>query len=42
MYSNDFNKEHYEKCYSATKPFTLDDGSKIETFKTILRRAIWW
>ncbi|MEK6520030.1 M6 family metalloprotease immune inhibitor InhA1 [Bacillus thuringiensis] len=33
MYSNDFNKEHYEKMLFGNEPFTLDDGSKIETFK---------
>ncbi|MGM7427602.1 M6 family metalloprotease immune inhibitor InhA1 [Bacillus pacificus] len=33
MYSNDFNKEHYEKMLFGDEPFTLDDGSKIETFK---------
>lgn len=33
MYSNDFNQEHYEKMLFGNEPFTLDDGSKIETFK---------
>ncbi|HDR5429464.1 TPA: immune inhibitor A [Bacillus anthracis] len=33
MYSEDFNKEHYEKMLFGDEPFTLDDGSKIETFK---------
>ncbi|WP_406651925.1 M6 family metalloprotease immune inhibitor InhA1 [Bacillus cereus] len=33
MYSNDFNKEHYEKMLFGNEPFALDDGSKIETFK---------
>ncbi|PGZ95993.1 peptidase M6 [Bacillus pseudomycoides] len=33
MYSNDFNKEHYEKMLFGDEPFTLFDGSKIETFK---------
>ena len=32
MYSNDFNKEHYEKMLFGNEPFTLDDGSK-KTFK---------
>ncbi|MFB6585562.1 M6 family metalloprotease immune inhibitor InhA1 [Bacillus thuringiensis] len=33
MYSNDFNKEHYEKMLFGNEPFALEDGSKIETFK---------
>ncbi|MCP1122955.1 immune inhibitor A [Bacillus sp. 3103sda1] len=33
MYSDDFNKEHYEKMLFGDEPFTLFDGSKIETFK---------
>ncbi|HDR7792373.1 TPA: immune inhibitor A [Bacillus luti] len=33
MYSEDFNQEHYEKMLFGDEPFTLDDGSKIETFK---------
>lgn len=33
MYSEDFNKEHYEKMLFGDEPFTLDDGSKTETFK---------
>ena len=33
MYSNDFNQEHYQKMLFGDEPFTLDDGSKIETFK---------
>ncbi|MDM5153913.1 immune inhibitor A [Bacillus sp. DX1.1] len=33
MYSDDFNKEHYEKMLFGDEPFTLYDGSKIETFK---------
>ena len=33
MYSEDFNKEHYEKMLFGDEPFALEDGSKIETFK---------
>ncbi|MDH2881341.1 immune inhibitor A domain-containing protein [Bacillus cytotoxicus] len=33
MYSDDFNQEHYEKMLFGDEPFTLHDGSKIETFK---------
>ncbi|WP_242224671.1 immune inhibitor A domain-containing protein [Bacillus cereus group sp. BfR-BA-01380] len=33
MYSNDFNQEHYQKMLFGDEPFTLFDGSKIETFK---------
>ncbi|EMA6342195.1 immune inhibitor A [Bacillus cytotoxicus] len=33
MYSDDFNQAHYEKMLFGDEPFTLHDGSKIETFK---------
>ncbi|MCH4567282.1 M6 family metalloprotease immune inhibitor InhA1 [Bacillus sp. ES1-5] len=33
MYTDDFNKEHYEKMLFGNEPFALEDGSKIETFK---------
>ncbi|MGG2066598.1 immune inhibitor A domain-containing protein [Bacillus sp. S14(2024)] len=33
MYANDFNQEHYQKMLFGDEPFTLFDGSKIETFK---------
>ncbi|EOA3904988.1 immune inhibitor A domain-containing protein [Bacillus cytotoxicus] len=33
MYSNDFNREHYEKMLFGDEPFTLFDGSKVPTFK---------
>ncbi|KFN04151.1 M6 family metalloprotease domain-containing protein [Bacillus clarus] len=33
MYSKDFNQQHYEKMLFGDEPFTLDDGSQIETFK---------
>lgn len=33
MYSKDFNREHYQKMLFGDEPFTLFDGSKINTFK---------
>ena len=41
MYSNDFNKEHYEKMLFGNEPFELEDGTNIETFKNIMK-SIWW
>ncbi|WP_439876841.1 immune inhibitor A domain-containing protein (plasmid) [Bacillus mycoides] len=33
MYSKDFNREHYQKMLFGDEPFTLLDGSKVNTFK---------
>ncbi|WP_307285111.1 immune inhibitor A domain-containing protein [Bacillus sp. SORGH_AS_0510] len=33
MYSNDFNKEHYEKMLFGNEDFTLFNGEKVKTFK---------
>ncbi|MBM7692775.1 immune inhibitor A [Peribacillus deserti] len=33
MYSDDFNREHYEKMLFGNENFTLDTGEKIQTFK---------
>lgn len=33
MYSNDFNKEHYEKMLFGDDDFTLFNGEKVKTFK---------
>ncbi|MFD3447458.1 immune inhibitor A domain-containing protein [Microbacteriaceae bacterium 4G12] len=33
MYSNDFNREHYQNLLFGDKPFTLFDGSQTQTFK---------
>ncbi|MGM9987928.1 MAG: immune inhibitor A domain-containing protein [Bacillaceae bacterium] len=33
MYSDDFNKQHYEKMLFGDKQFTLYDGTKVDTFK---------
>ncbi|WP_226675490.1 immune inhibitor A domain-containing protein [Rossellomorea aquimaris] len=33
MYSNDFNKEHYEKLMFGDKDFKLFNGEKVKTFK---------
>ncbi|MFC7373587.1 immune inhibitor A domain-containing protein [Fictibacillus iocasae] len=33
MYSNDFNKEHYEKLMFGDEEFTLHSGEKVKTFK---------
>ncbi|CAH0344547.1 immune inhibitor A domain-containing protein [Bacillus sp. CECT 9360] len=33
MYSNDFNKEHYEKMLFGEEDFTLFNGEKVKTFK---------
>ena len=37
MYSNDFNKEHYEKMLFGNEPFTLDDGSKLKRLNNITK-----
>jgi len=33
MYSDDFNREHYQKLMFGDEEFTLFDGSKVQTFK---------
>jgi len=33
MYSDDFNREHYQKMLFGDKDFKLHDGSKVKTFK---------
>ncbi|MFX3623072.1 MAG: immune inhibitor A domain-containing protein [Ectobacillus sp.] len=33
MYADDFNREHYQNMLFGDKPFTLFDGSKVQTFK---------
>ncbi|WP_020062057.1 immune inhibitor A domain-containing protein [Bacillus sp. 123MFChir2] len=33
MYSNDFNREHYQKMLFGDEPFTLFNGTNIKTFK---------
>ena len=37
MYSNDFNKEHYEKMLFGNEPFALDDGAKSKRLNNITK-----